>query len=198
MYGVKSKKIEYLVTPNHRIYCSLIKPISKQKWRFELASEVQGKCRGFESGHLAYLGNVDEPFVLPKVEGRTDNLYPEHGGRLSDNTKNVDPIRMEDWAAFMGWFISEGSVDWYPEDGRYIVHIAQSQSANPEKCAEIEALLSKLPFTCRHNDFTYSTTSKQLATYLKPFGFCHEKYIPEYLFSTSQQSREALLRALML
>lgn len=187
MYGMKAGKIEYLVTPNHRVLCRPYEAPGLSSWRVDLAAAVHGKPRMFPCSHEPSLGEDKKLFELPEVSG-------------SNSVKNVGPIPMEDWAEFMGWYLSEGSATCNLEDGKYCVIISQDKKANPEKCERIEALLSRLPFTWhgRGDERGYSICYKQLATYLAPFGFCQDKYIPDYFFGVSIKARENLLEALLL
>ena len=190
LHGVKNSKIEYLVTPNHRVLCAPLDAVYPREragsWRISRADEVHGKPRVFDTGHEAYTGEALKNFELPVVSG-------------PHNVQNVGPIDMELWASFMGWYISEGSIGRH--EGR-LTHtlISQDQTANPWKCEIITLLLNKLPFTWRYDESTraFAISGKQLATYLEPFGFCGDKFIPEYLFESSVTARENLLESLLL
>lgn len=190
LHGVKNSKIEYLVTPNHRVLCAPLDAVYPREragaWRIARADEVHGKPRVFDTGHEAYTGGALREFKLPAVSG-------------PHNVQNVGPIDMELWASFMGWYISEGSVGRH--EGR-LTHtlISQDQMVNAWKCEIITVLLNRLPFTWRYDEVSraFAISGKQLATYLEPFGFCDDKFIPDYLFETSAAARENLLEALLL
>lgn len=207
MYGVNTGKIAYLVTPNHRVYYAQAWNIYPKKawnandWRISRADEVHGKNRVFATAHKPYVGHEVEYFDLPKVESRYVDREPSHGGHLHDSLINIDKVKMTDWASFMGWFLAEGSFQ-YVEDskqrGTYITRISQSSTANPEKCAAIKALLERMPFGWCYSGGDFCIRGKQLAAYVKQFGFCYDKYIPEYFFDTSVEARTNLLETLML
>jgi DNA-directed RNA polymerase beta subunit len=192
LHGVNTGKIQYLVTPNHRVWCApldAVYPLDQPHgtgWRFARADEVHGKPRVFDTGHAAYVGSGPDTFQLPEVTG-------------APNVQNVGPIPMADWAAFMGWYLSEGSVGRH-EDRLTHTLISQCHNANPDCCEAISALLSRLPFGWRYdsNSRAFVISGKQLACYLEPFGFCQDKYIPEYFFNASIEARENLLEALLL
>jgi len=81
MYGLATEKLNYLVTPNHRIWCNTVDAIYDQTdknkgWRFAEASAVHGKPRVFDTGHDAMEGTPADTFTLPEVTG-------------SNNVKNV-------------------------------------------------------------------------------------------------------------
>lgn len=207
MYGVNTGKIAYLVTPNHRVYYAQAWNIYPKKawnandWRISRADEVHGKNRVFATAHKPYVGHEVEYFDLPKVESRYVDREPSHGGHLHDSLINIDKVKMTDWASFMGWFLAEGAFQ-YVEDskqrGTYITRISQSSTANPEKCAAIKALLERMPFGWCYSGGDFCIRGKQLAAYVKQFGFCYDKYIPEYFFDTSVEARTNLLETLML
>lgn len=194
MYGVHNSKLSYLVTPNHRVYCApldrLYPPRGDQSKQFSIyrADEAHGRPRAFDTGHEPYTGgDASETYQIPWA---------------IDYDNNVGPIAMTDWAAFMGWYISEGCTTQRTNPrGKPVpttVHISQSKTASPVECQMIEALLDRLPFTWGSGPTEYRVTHKQLATYLSGFGFCDEKWIPEYFFSTSVRARQNLLETLLL
>jgi len=189
LYGVRKGKLAYQVTPNHRVYCAPVdrvyplKPDAEVKFDLVRADEAHGKSRVFDTGHGAYEGGTLRVFQVPHLEG-----YP----------RNVGPIAMELWASFMGWYIAEGNVGADRGNGAQVTHISQSASANPAKRRKIEDVLNKLPFKWGSNETGYRICQKQLASYLQQFGFCDNKYIPEYFFQSSVQARANLLEALLL
>jgi DNA-directed RNA polymerase beta subunit/DNA-directed RNA polymerase beta' subunit len=75
MYGLEASKINYLVTPNHRVYFST--PWSAE-WKFDTADRVHGKERRFITTHLPFEEkdpvSRNEKFALPLVE--EGNAYP--------------------------------------------------------------------------------------------------------------------------
>jgi len=134
MYGVENNKINYLVTPNHRMW---VRPLDSRKdaWRFEYAPETHQKPRTFNTTHEPYFGNADKPSI---------SLDPASGGNA---IKNVGSIDIGDWCEFMGWFLSEGSVVYNEKTSSYFVGISQSKKVNPDNCNKIESLLDKLPWS---------------------------------------------------
>lgn len=186
MYGLTAGKIGYLVTPNHRMWVST--PWRPDVWRIAAAPEIHGKERRFDCGHQPFSpGELTEHFELPKVKG-------------GNATKTLAPIKMEDWAEFMGWYLSEGCVEYNEKESRYLVRLSQSEAAHPEEYRQIQALLCRLPGSwCATADKRgFAVGVKQLASYLEQFGKAHEKFIPETLQWTSVGAREALLESLLL
>jgi DNA-directed RNA polymerase beta subunit/DNA-directed RNA polymerase beta' subunit len=198
MYGAKTGKIDYLVTPNHRMYVRPYAAPGCSKYRIDVASEIHGKPRTFLSSHQPYQGKQNT--LVFWGTGVKDGFFelPEVAG--NNSSKIVDRIPLEDWAEFMGWFLSEGCVTYKEETSSYLVRISQSAHVNKEECERIEALLDRLPWKwCQDSTKTnYAIGVKQLAHYLKDFGYAQDKYIPEYFFWTSIKTRENLLECLLL
>lgn len=179
MYGVDGSRIAYTVTPNHRIYA---RPKYGTLWRIYTAKEAYGRKLRFTSTHGPLCGE-ESMFELPKPSV------------VNNKTKLVAPISMDDWCIFLGWFLSEGSNSYDPENSQYHSRIHQKKE---EYLPEIEELLDRLPFNwCKNNDYSYTISTRQLAEYLRQFGKAHEKFIPEYAFTASLSAREGMLDALM-
>lgn len=187
MYGLRAGKIEYLVTPNHRMLVST--PWCSEEWRIVEAPRVHGKERRFDCKHEPYISPrvTPEEFHLPVVEG-------------NNSLKTVESLPMEDWAEFMGWYLSEGSCQYKEDTSAYLVRVHQSLDASPDNYQRLQALMDRLPWNWSEQatKTAFATGSKQLASYLKEFGLCHDKYIPDYFFDASVSARSALLEALLL
>ena len=113
-------------------------------------------------------------------------------GRLTDPIL----VGMDDWLEFLGYFLSEGSVQWHYQTGvPYRVVISQRMSESAEK---IRRCLERLPFRFSYDGINFAINAKQLAEHLAPFGKCHEKYVPDYAKSLPPEQIEVLLDALML
>lgn len=183
MYGVNGKRAKYLVTPNHRVYH---KSLAGHTWKIKNAEDTHGLEFTLSASHKPYEGTPMEYFELPKIPV-VRNAPP---------TQVVDKIDLNLWAEFMGWYISEGSFD---KDKMSGVKITQVEKVNPTKVERIKKLLEKLPWKFsyyRGEDFIIN--NKQLCAYVSQFGYCDDKYIPEYFFSAPIKARSLLLETLML
>jgi DNA-directed RNA polymerase beta subunit len=202
MYGAKSKLLEYLVTPNHRMY---VRPQDFPKgtnpvYRIESAEVVAAKSgarRFLTGGHVpAVHGQVSE-FILPVVTARgvENQIYgnPPIGASLKNVT---DPIDIGDWLEFLGWYLSEGSFD---TTNGYNIKISQVESANPVNCDRIRCLLSKLPFAWSYSRAcrAFTVGGKQLASYCEQFGFCDDKFVPSYVFNAPVEARRRFLGSIL-
>lgn len=178
MLSYRNKVLDFVVTPNHRMWarCSFrgaawqevtAERIFRKKWAVPVAGNP--------------VPGVRSDFALPECV-----LHPKD----TQSVRGEIVIDAGDWAEFLGWYLAEGNTDDK-------VHISQSRAANPEKCARIEELLSRLPFAWHYNEKNtqYHVTSKRLCAYLKPLGLCHEKYIPEWVFGQPYEVRQRLVEA---
>ncbi len=86
MIRCSTQKFQYLVTPNHRLWCKYHK--KKSKYREETAEQAYGKSRVFHTS-------------LPEFKEFDDSDHV-----LSNGTTIPGDL----WAEFLGWFISEGCV----------------------------------------------------------------------------------------
>ena len=188
MYGAKTKTLDYLVTPNHRMYVR--RGNDTPIWQFEEAQHSFDKhCRIFlRAGHAAAAG-VGEERGLPLVEKRTNN------------NANVDgnAIALDDWAEFVGWYLSEGSFVHVPEKNAYRVDICQDPEANPDNCKRIYDLLDRLPFNWNlaSSKKAACIPTRQMAEWARQFGHCNDKFLPDYVFDWPESARHRLLEALL-
>lgn len=184
MYGANTGKINYLVTPNHRMWT---RPLyAGAPYRFELAPAAHLKFRGVLSGGFdAYAGNDAAIFVLPQ---------PEYS---SNNRAVVDAVDIADWAELLGWYLGEGSCVYRPDTPQYHVKITQCEKHNPENCDQIRALLNKLPFKWGYHGKAFTLATKQVAAYFKQFNGSTGRWIPEEFLRAPKEARFRLFDALM-
>jgi len=195
LHGVDTGRINYLVTPNHRVW---VRGFHKTaEYHFENADSVKNFRKVQSGGFLPYLGDAAEVFRLPRTE---ISHNPKQVARAT-NIVNIDTINIDDWAEFMGWWLGEGSSACRQSngDGRvaYRARISQSLNKNPENYTQIEQLLDRLPFKWCKDARGFTIGVKQLAVYLQQFRGSPERYIPEELLRSRVSAREKLFDALM-
>lgn len=184
MYGADTGKINYLVTPNHRMYT---RPLyAGAAYRMENAPHTHLKFRGVLSGGFdAYAGDDATIFALPQ---------PEYS---SNNRAVVDAVDIADWAELLGWYLGEGSCVYRPDTPQYHVKITQCEKHNPENCQQIRALLNKLPFKWGYHGKAFTIATKQVAAYFKQFNGSTGRWIPEEFLRAPVVARFRLFDALM-
>lgn len=181
MLQYQSKVLDFCVTPNHKMWARC--GYAGADWT-EVTAERIFRRKGWQ---LPVAGlsapGVDSDFVLPHIDYHVKDT-------ASDRSEIVIPAG--DWAELLGWYIAEGNTDSK-------VHISQSRSANPDKCARIEQLLGRLPFGWHYGETNtqYHLRSKRLCVYMRQFGLCRDKFIPDWLFSQTAETRQRFIDAYM-
>ena len=106
-------------------------------------------------------------------------------------------IKTEDWAAFLGIFISEGHcVGTRGSERKNIVGITQVKEKNKK---QIKELLDKLPFKYTiSNNRQFLINDEKLYNHLFPLGNSHEKYIPTYAKNWSTELLDILFTWLLI
>lgn len=111
-----------------------------------------------------------------------------HTDRENPLTVNVNGLEFKpmDYAFFMAWYLSEGSVLHNPETAKahgYPVKISQEISENRNIIQPVlESICDYLGLRLSINKNGFELYSKQLYDYLVQLGKSHEKYIPKELF----------------
>jgi DNA-directed RNA polymerase beta subunit len=187
MYGLKTGYADYLVTPNHRMWARCGHE-GCTEYRFITADKVHMQNRRMQTGgHGAWGGKyTSDYFELPEVEivGNATKVFPK--------------IPMVAWASFMGWYLGEGCVSCDDKRGRYVTEISQIKPAFLQQIRRmiVDAFGTDTLRAYHGRGFTIS--GKQLALYLKQFGYCYDKYIPDYLLHGSVAVRRAVFDALLM
>ena len=191
----KKKTIESTTTPNHLI----LRTNRKGNLIKERADSLTG--RGYIPRTGKWVGS-NEAFILPEYNNEWDwysgefNRYNRHSGdvmtldkpqyKITTKIKNEPALKinMKDWAAFLGWYLSEGSTS------EYVTTI--SQTKHPDKVKEV---LDRLPFKYNYNGKSFRISSVQLGIYMKMFGLCSNKFVPEYIKNATPEIIKEFLNA---
>lgn len=174
MVHYSNGETDFMVTPNHRmVYETAVLP---------------GTFRREEAGQLTYsnkymLRNIpswsaESPreFVIPAHRGKRKN-YPERR------------FAMADWAEFMGWVGSEGSMQ---PDG-YCVTIWQT---NRKYKSDIRSLLRRMGVSFIEGNDSFRIYGRDICDAAKSWGrLCLTKRVPDYIRNGSQSVIEAYLDA---
>lgn len=199
MIGYKSARINFLVTPDHRMWA---RPHYRgSKHRFVTATSLLGKNVGVScSGQILKRENEPTHFTLPTVtavrEGTQKPGQPPIGAHLN---LPVKPLEITAWCRFLGWYLSEGNTRKVQKYGsRYTTTITQLHTSTYE-CSRIESMLNALPFAWRKSgDRRFHISGKQLATYCARFGTCRIKFVPPEVFGAPREARLAFLEAALM
>lgn len=163
MYEVKNKRINLCVTPDHRMW---VRRRGQDRFEVLTAREVAGKSVEYAvTGE--WIGENADFITLPAFE-------QPRGGRW---TKSVPELRIDadTWAAFLGYFLAEGSTDY--DKGSYRISIAQKDGPKKDKMRED---LMRLPFNVHEGKRAFTILNEQLYRALEPLGKTKEKRVPFY------------------
>mgnify|MGYP002133823108 CR=1 FL=1 len=191
MFHFETKRLDLLVTPDHNLWAAYPSSRGAMRWHWKRAEETRHL-----TGHHTLAMRSDMVWQ-GKDPGRFQFSAP-HLGR--DRSSSLS-LSSRDFAEFMGWWLSEG---WtHTEEGQhvyggkrhwaYTVGIAQSATANPDKCEIIHAMLSRIGVPFGRSGASFVLQHKGLCSYLKRLGHAHEKYIPREV----KQLPPDLLRVLL-
>lgn len=170
----KQKTIECLVTPDHKTWF-----LDRYKNKLHCTASNDLPSKGFIPRTGIWEGADIKYFYLPEYK----NSWYSGGGNgatklYKEKNEPKLAIPMDNWLDFLGWYISEGSVGCHG----YTVNISQKKYKN-----EVRECLDKLPFSYLEDENNFQIGSIQLATYLKDFGLCYEKYVPDYVKISSKR-----------
>jgi DNA-directed RNA polymerase beta subunit len=199
MFGYQNRCTDFLVTPGHKVYART--DYKGSQYKETIIDDVYNKRYIFPAVcRMSSWAEDAEPFHLPTIDIDKRDSYTTDDDIVYD---------AHDWAAFLGWYLSEGNTTYvnygHREDGsvvspNYRVHISQDANVHPEKASIIDKLLTRMGLTYSYGEHNkqFHISGKRLAHYLKQFGNCYEKYIPDWLFSQPESVIDAFLDAIWL
>ena len=131
-------------------------------------------------------GADQEYFVLPPLEKTKLN---------EDNNDCIEKyIPMDLWLKFLGIYLSEGSINHLDGNDNKVI-ISQTKIGNKLK---IFKELKKLPFNARMEKNGIVVVSRQLKFYLRQFGYCYDKFIPDAIKKLPSDKLQILIDWLIL
>lgn len=168
---IKNRAIDIAVTLDHNMYvCSQQnKKNGTNKFEFVKARDLEYQSVIKRTG--TWIGSEQEYFVLPSVV-----LKHYEGRQVVAHVAPEVKMPMDEWLAFMGIWISDGSASVQS------VSIAQKV---PEKTCLVAELLQKLPFRFIKYGDKFVCYNKQLGTYLQQFGKAYDKFVPHFVKQSS-------------
>lgn len=175
LLGVKTRNADFLVTPNHKVVAK--SDAVGSHYKETTMRRIFGKRYYIPA--VASNNEYDpiaQDFELPEIPIR-------HKDTSTKNEKTV--FAAKDWAEFLGWYLAEGNTDYNEDTQTFRTNIAQSNRTNADNCARITKLLERmgLPFYYDERNIQFHVGGKRLAAYMKQFGYCDQKFIPDWLFN---------------
>ncbi len=168
LVSIRNNTLDIAVTLDHNMYVCTQENARNGSRRFDFMKARDLQYQSVIKRTGAWIGIEQAYFSLPSValahyEGRAVVLH---------ETAEIS-IPMDDWLAFMGLWLSEGSAS-----SGYKVSISQKK---PEKTKRIQELLDRLPFRFSEGRSEFYCFSKQLHSYLVSFGKAYQKSIPRFI-----------------
>jgi len=205
MYEFKNRGVDFFVTPNHRIYHKIhynCKDFGNIKYKEAKDIFKQGLFNlpdNVKMPDTNYTGKID----LVKFWNKTDLDCNNYFIRIGNSIKKIPRYYNSDhFLKFLGWFISEGSLQHIKISNSYVVTINQSRKINPDKCRELEKLLDMmgLEWKIYDDNKTYKITSEFLYKFLEKYcgKGSYNKKIPKWCFDFSNHDLRELYKSLML
>ncbi|OIO24625.1 hypothetical protein AUJ14_05845 [Candidatus Micrarchaeota archaeon CG1_02_55_22] len=187
MYRVKTKRVDLLVTPNHKLLYAPCDFRNKPKLSLKKAEDLFGKSKRFKKDGI-WAGSSPDTFVLP-------GLTMRHGSRHYSGTRYKQPknVPIIPWLKFFGFWIAEG---WTTNEknGRYNIYLANSDAT---LLGEFELILQEFGYHVykylNRGILVLRVSDCQLYTYLKQFGKASEKHVPVDVKSLSKELLQIFL-----
>jgi len=183
MYKLATKRINLLVTPNHKLLvsgCDFRKP---PQFFLKKAELLINKSKRFKKDGFWY-GKDIKYFTLPDVKMK-------HGSRFYSGFRNKKKKKLpiKSWLEFFGFWIAEG---WITEgkNGDYNVCLANN---NSKLLSEMKKILESFGYKAYKRENIVRVRDYQLFCYLKQFGKAGDKYIPKDIKSLSKDLLQILL-----
>ncbi len=185
MYRLKTKRIDLLVTPNHKLFVTTCDFRTEKPFFLKDAEALFGKSKQFKKDGT-WIGEEKEYFILPSVKIK-------HGSRYYKGIreKKQKIFLMSEWLKFFGFWIAEG---WTTEgkNGDYNVCVSNT---NEKLIFEMKQILESFGYTPFYHKkgHTLRVRDCQLFHYLKQFGKCYDKFMPQDIKLLSKQLLKILL-----
>lgn len=186
MYRLKTKRVDLLVTPNHKLLVSHCDFRQSPRFLLKKAEFIFNKSKRLKKNG-SWKGKNQQFFILPAVKIK-------HGSRYYSGLRNKKEkkISIKLWLKFFGFWIAEG---WTTQgkNGDYNVCLSNN---NKLLLSEMKQILQSFGYNVYHDDKKNSiirVRDYQLFHYLKQFGKSYDKHIPLELKSLSKELLSILL-----
>lgn len=191
LYKVDTQNCKMEVTPDHHLPVTFNRTNNNPTYNLVPVSTLnRAYCY-----RLKTTGTWEAEAGFP-LQSFIKTKFVDKAGRSG---RPVKILNYTDDALFLlaGLFLGDGNCIWNDKSGNYGIELTQKK---PKTMALIEKLLKQYNITYYFSKAShkYRFLSKTLATYFKPLGHSHEKYIPSELFSGSTQQLQLLYTGLLL
>ena len=173
MIRIRNRATDLLVTPDHNMFGQEANQYRKDElqWGFVKAKDLPAQF--VVPCSATWRGDERQAFELPGI-----SRFHFEGRSVAQKRVQPKLIPMDDWLAFLGLWLAEGSTS----ASGYAVHVAQ---VHERKKKAVEEAVTRLPFAFRKVKDGWKCDDKQLWSYLRPLGSALTKFVPEEVKSLS-------------
>jgi len=188
MYKLRTKRVDLLVTPNHKLLvsgCNFRKP---PRFFLKEAEFLFNKSKRFKKNGL-WIGKNTQYFTLPAVKMKWGCQYYSGGSRI----KPAKEISIKPWLKFFGFWTAEG---WTNKDKKGNAYNVCLSNRDDILLSEMKKILEDFGYNVywdkKTND-TLRVRNYQLFHYLRQFGKCWDKFVPPEIKSLPKELLEIFL-----
>lgn len=185
MYRLQTKRVNLLVTPNHKLFISSCNFRKPPYFYLKKAEDFFNKSKRLKKDGL-WKGRNPKYFVLPSVKMKWGCQYYSEGSR----TKPAKRILAKSWLKFFGFWLAEG---WTNEDKKghaYNVCLANRDNALLSEMKKILKSSGYNVYWDRKINNVIRVRDYQLFHYLRRFGKSSNKFIPPEIRCLSKELLE--------
>lgn len=182
MYRLKTKRVNLMVTPNHKLLVSRCDFRKPPQFFLKEAELLFNKSKRFKKDGL-WKGKNEKNFILPAVKIKHGSRYYS-GFRCQKKKK----LLMEPWLRFFGFWLAEG---WTTKgrDGDYNVGVANKER---KLLSEMKGILENFGYRAYRGKGIIRVRNYQLFHYLNQFGKSSGRFIPKEVKCLSKRLLEIL------
>jgi len=186
MYAYDHRGLTFCVTPNHQFPIKTPSGLNGKKaktpdWKMTKVRDIRFKLF-FLKRDMEWKGKEQEEISFISTKGSAKSWC----------------FKMDDWLAFLGWFISEGNTYKHKTKKTHWISISQSSAYNQKNCQEIASLFKRMRLPSRlysGNKFVFG--SRAIAEHLNLH--CNQgasrKKVPDYVKELSPRQIKIFLDA---
>jgi len=170
LVSIRNRTLDVMVTLDHNMYVESRQDASRGRelFSFVKARDLQAQSVIKRTG--AWMGREVATFTIPSV-----SVGHYEGRQVMLHETGPMEVAMDAWLAFMGIWVSAGSVS--SNRGSYRVSIARKSP----KSQAIEEVLSTLPFKFERSQSEFCCYDERLGSCLARLGKAPERSVPDYV-----------------
>jgi len=185
MYLCRKRSLNFCVTPNHRMFVRTSP--KKREYKFEAYQDLPNEFVIREKNGWSGQSPEIKKFLCVK--------QMPHGGKFTREFV----FTMDDWAEFLGWFVSKGCV-WKEKrkNGRYRILIAQKAGTKKQKM--ISDLLDRMEVGYKFKGHTFDFSNNKIGQWLIEHccKYARNKRVPKEIKDGSERIIQKFLDSFLL